>query len=119
MEVWKISGKCDDRNSIIVDLKTSVSFEVWTCSIKCGKNSREDERESFKFNEYSHRAGYKLLKTSCNADNLGFENIKTNQLRQGEDTSKNNNSKKLSRPNIHCYELPLFLFLRHLNLPSL
>ena len=76
MEVWKISGKCDDRNSIIVDLKTSGSFEVWTCSIKCGKNSREDERESFKFNEYSHRAGYKLLKTSCNADNLGFENIK-------------------------------------------
>ena len=79
MEVWKISGKCDDRNSIIVDLKTSGSFEVWTCSIKCGKNSREDERESFKFNEYSHRAGYKLLKTSCNADNLGFENIKTNK----------------------------------------
>ena len=39
----------------------------------------KNTKESFKFNEYSHRASYKLLKTSYSADNLGFKNIKTNK----------------------------------------
>ena len=46
---------------------------------KCEKNSKDDERESFKFNEYNHRASYKLLKTLYNTENLGFKDIKTNK----------------------------------------
>ena len=90
---------------------------------KCGKNSKDDERESFKFNEYSIKASYKLLKISYNTDNLGFKNIKTNKPTSArgrhfqEEQFKQNYRDQIC----FCYELPLFLCLRRLNpayLPS-
>ena len=88
---------------------------------KCEKNSKDDERESFKFNEYSHRASYKLLTTSYNTENLGFKDIKTNKPTSArgrhfqEEQFKQNYRDQIC----FCYELPLFLSFRQLNLPSL
>ena len=50
-----------------------------------------------KFNEYSHKACYKLFKTSYNTDNLHFYRHQIG----------------------FCYELPLFFSLRQLKLSSL
>ena len=88
---------------------------------KCGKNSKDDVRESSKFNEYSIKASYKLLKISYNTDNLGFKNIKTNKPTSArgrhfqEEQFKQNYRDQIC----FCYELPLFLSLRQLHLPSL
>ena len=56
MKVWKISEKCDDRNSVIVDLKTSGSFKVCSGILSYALSARPHESQQPSFTALSFRA---------------------------------------------------------------